>query len=143
MRQIYFQERKLPALIARQKKFVQIPGKANVVIGMRRTGKTCFCYQKMQGLMAEGVPRTQMLYLNFEDDRLLGFTIHDFQTILDVYYGKYPQHHDVQCHFFFDEIQRIAQWELFIRRLLDTETVQIYLTDSSSKLLSTEIATQL
>jgi len=108
-----FHERKRPALVARHKKIVQIPGKANVVIGMRRTGKTFFCYQKMQELVADGISITQMLYLNFEDDRLLGFTIHDFQSILDVYYGKYPDHRDTQCHFFFDEIQSIAQWELF------------------------------
>jgi len=133
-----FHERKRPALVARHKKMAQISGKANVVIGMRRAGKTFFCYQKMQKLVG-----TQILYLNFEDDRLLGFTVHDFQSILDVYYGKYPEHRDTRCHFFFDEIQSIAQWELFIRRLLDTENVQVYLTGSSSKLLSTEIATQL
>ena len=138
-----FHERKRPALVARQKKFVQIPGKANVIIGMRRTGKTFFGYQKMQELVAAGISITKLLYLNFEDDRLLGFTIHDFQAILDVYYGKYPELRDTQCYFFFDEIQAIAQWELFIRRLLDTENVQVYLTGSSSKLLSTEIATQL
>ncbi|RKZ82824.1 MAG: ATP-binding protein [Candidatus Parabeggiatoa sp. nov. 1] len=138
-----FHERKQPTLVARNKKFVQIPGKANVVIGMRRAGKTFFCYQRMQELVADGIPIVQMLYINFEDDRLLGFTIQDFQTILDIYYRKYPEHRDIQCHFFFDEIQRIAQWELFIRRLLDTENVQVYLTGSSSKLLSTEIATQL
>lgn len=138
-----FHERKSPALVARQQKLVPIAQKANVVIGMRRTGKTFFCYQKMQELIADGIPITQMLYLNFEDDRLFGFAIRDFQTILDIYYGKYPEHRERQCHFFFDEIQSIAHWELFIRRLLDTENVQIYLTGSSSKLLSTEIATQL
>ncbi len=138
-----FHERKRPALLARHKKFAQVSGKANVVIGMRRAGKTFFCYQKMQELIADGTSITQMLYLNFEDDRLLGFTIADFQAILDVYYSKYPEHRDTKCHFFFDEIQCIPQWELFIRRLLDTENVQIYLTGSSSKLLSTEIATQL
>jgi len=138
-----FHERKRPVLLARQTKMVQVLGKANVVIGMRRTGKTFFCYQKMQELFADGISITQLLYLNFEDDRLIGFTVQDFQAILDVYYGKYPELRDTRCHFFFDEIQSIAQWELFIRRLLDTENVQVYLTGSSSKLLSTEIATQL
>lgn len=138
-----FHERKRPVLFTRQTKMVQVPGKANVVIGMRRTGKTFFCYQKMQELLADGISITQMLYLNFEDDRLIGFTVQDFQAILDVYYGKYPELHDMKCYFFFDEIQSIAKWESFIRRLLDTENVQIYLTGSSSKLLSTEIATQL
>jgi predicted AAA+ superfamily ATPase len=49
----------------------------------------------------------------------------------------------VDCYFFFDEIQRIPQWESFIRRLLDTEKIQVVLTGSSSKLLSREIATSL
>ncbi|RKZ82823.1 MAG: hypothetical protein DRR19_20035 [Candidatus Parabeggiatoa sp. nov. 1] len=79
-----FHERKLPTLVARNNKFVQIPGKANVVIGMRRAGKTFFCYQKMQELVADGIPIVQMLYLNFEDARLLGFTNQDFQTLFDV-----------------------------------------------------------
>jgi predicted AAA+ superfamily ATPase len=136
-----FYERNLPPLTTRNKQTVQIPGKANVVIGMRRTGKTFFCYQKMQELIASGIPLTDMLYLNFEDDRLLGFTVHDFQTILDVYYSN--QDRSTKSHFFFDEIQLIDQWEIFIRRLLDTENVQIYLTGSSSKLLSTEIASSL
>jgi uncharacterized protein len=73
-----FHERKRPALVARHKKWAQILGKANVVIGMRRTGKTFFCYQKMLELIADGISISQMLYLNFEDARLLGFTIHDF-----------------------------------------------------------------
>ncbi len=136
-----FYERNLPSLITRNKKTVEIAGKANVVIGMRRTGKTFFCYQKMQELIATGIPITDMLYLNFEDDRLLGFTVHDFQTILDVYYSN--QYYSTKSYFFFDEIQVIDQWEIFIRRLLDTENVQIYLTGSSSKLLSTEIASSL
>lgn len=139
-----FQERKLPEAITRNQKLVQIPGKANVVIGMRRTGKTFFCYQRIHELITSGgVPIEKILYLNFEDDRLLGFTVSDFQAILDTYYGKYPEHHNIKCHFFFDEIQCINQWELFVRRLLDTENLQIYLTGSSSKLLSTEIATSM
>ena len=58
-----FYERNLPPLTTRNKKTVQIQGKANVVIGMRRTGKTFFCYQKMQELIATGIPITNMLYL--------------------------------------------------------------------------------
>jgi hypothetical protein len=59
-----FHERKLPTLTARQKKFVPVVGKANVVIGMRCTGKTFFCYQKMQELTAISIPTTQILFLN-------------------------------------------------------------------------------
>jgi predicted AAA+ superfamily ATPase len=110
---------------------------------MRRAGKTWFCFQKIVALLNTGIPREQILYLNFEDDRLIGFDISHFQHVLDVYYAKYPHHRDTGGYFFFDEIQCIDQWEMFIRRLLDTENVKVYLTGSSSKLLSTEIATSL
>ena len=138
-----FQERQLPELIARDRDFIEMPGKANVAIGMRRTGKTFFCFQKIQELLDSSVKKQQILYLNFEDERLLDFNVKDFQTILDVYFGRYPENKDAGCYFFFDEIQRIDQWEMFIRRLLDTEKARIYLTGSSSKFLSTEIATSL
>jgi len=138
-----FHERKLPQPTPRDKKLSEIKGKADVVIGMRRAGKTWFCFQKITELITTGIRKEQILYLNFDDDRLLGFDINHFQQILDVYYAKYPHHRDTKGYFFFDEIQRIEHWEMFIRRLLDTENVQVYLTGSSSKLLSTEIATSL
>ncbi|OGV32926.1 MAG: ATPase [Lentisphaerae bacterium GWF2_45_14] len=138
-----FHERELPELSLRNREFPELANKADVIIGMRRTGKTFFCFQRMKQLLSSGIPMNQILYLNFEDDRLLDFSVKDFQTVLDVYYSKYPENRDVKCHFFFDEIQSIEKWEVFIRRLLDTENVQISLTGSSSKLLSKEIATSL
>ncbi|MDO9528201.1 MAG: ATP-binding protein [Syntrophales bacterium] len=138
-----FHERKLPEPVARDRKFSEIQGKADVVIGMRRSGKTWFCYQKIKELITSGTKKEEILYLNFEDDRLLDFTVHDFQKILDIYFGKYPELRDTRCKFFFDEIQRIDQWEMFIRRLLDTENLQIFITGSSSKLLGSEITTTL
>ncbi len=138
-----FQERELPVLVTRDSNFPEIQGKADVAVGMRRTGKTFFCYQKMKELLKSSVKRQQILYLNFEDERLFDFSVKNFQAILDVYYGKFPENKDLGCYFFFDEIQRIDQWEMFVRRLLDTEKGRIFLTGSSSKLLSTEIATSL
>jgi predicted AAA+ superfamily ATPase len=138
-----FHEWELPELLPRNLEIPEIKGKADVVIGMRRSGKTYLCYQQMHDLIAAGTRREELLYLNFEDDRLFEFTLTDFQAILDVYFGKYPENRNHKCHFFFDEIQCVDQWEMFIRRLLDTENVQLYLTGSSSKLLSTEIATSL
>jgi predicted AAA+ superfamily ATPase len=138
-----FQERELPQPVPRENSLFEISGKADVVIGMRRSGKTWFCFQKINALLIAGIPKTQILYLNFEDDRLLEFDTNHFQLILDIYYAKHPRHRDTGAYFFLDEIQRIDNWEMFIRRLLDTEKVQIYLTGSSSKLLSTDIATSL
>ena len=131
-----FHERDLPDPVLRAKVFPQIKGKADVVIGMRRAGKTWFCYQKIIELLKAGIRKNQILFLNFEDDRLLEFAVGHFQEILDVYYAKYPENKNTKCYFFFDEIQRIDQWEVSIRRLLDTENVQIYITGSSSKLFA-------
>jgi len=64
-----FHERKLPELVFRNKEFSEVKGKAEVVIGMRRAGKTWFCYQKIKELLGSGIKKEQILYLNFEDDR--------------------------------------------------------------------------
>lgn len=138
-----FHERDLPDLVPRDRVLPEIQGKADVVIGMRRTGKTWFCYQRMKELLTQGVRKEEILYINFEDDRLLEFNVSNFQDILDVYFVKNPGCRNDRCWFFFDEIQRVDHWERFIRRMLDTETIQICITGSSSKLLSYEIATSL
>ena len=138
-----FHERELPVTVPRTTTVAEIQGKVDVIIGMRRAGKTWFCFQKITELLANGVTKDKVFYLNFEDDRLLEFNVGHFQEILDVFYAKYPKNKNCTCYFFFDEIQRIDQWEVFVRRLLDTENVRIYLTGSSSKLLSSEIASGL
>lgn len=138
-----FHERKLPVVMYRETKLPQIPGKVDTVIGMRRTGKTYFLYQVMQEKLQEGIPKEKILYINFDDERLLPLNTTQLQLIPDTYYRLFPIFKQEKCYFFFDEIQNVTGWELFIRRLLDTENVHIYLTGSSAKLLSKEIATTL
>jgi len=138
-----FHERPLPELLPRECYFPRLAGKANVVVGMRRSGKTWFCYQQMQELVKAGIAKERLVYLNFEDDRLLPFSARDFQTILDTYYRKFPAFKTMECHFFLDELQRIEGWEAFVRRVLDSESIALYVTGSSSKLLSSEIASAL
>ena len=138
-----FHERPLPDLIPRDQFISRVPRKANVVIGMRRSGKTWFCYQQMKELLAQGIERERLLYLNFEDERLLPFAAADFQHILETYYRKFPGFKTRQCYLFLDEVQRIQGWDKFVRRVLDTEQLSVCITGSSSKLLSTEIATAL
>ena len=145
LEQLYgdFLERDLPALTKRDFDIEPVPQKALALIGMRRVGKTCLCYQHIQSLLKSGVPKENILYLNFEDDRLFQFKLSDCQSILDVFYTRNPEKKSEHCWFFFDEIQNVPHWERFIRRLIDTENVSVYLTGSSAKLLSTEIATGL
>ncbi|MBP5232833.1 MAG: ATP-binding protein [Planctomycetes bacterium] len=136
-----FQERQLPPVVRRDAAFPVIAGKATVITGMRRVGKTSFCRQKMRELLDGGWDKSRLLYLNFEDDRLFGFRLEDCQSILDAYYNLWPDNRDQECWFFFDEIQNVQNWERFVRRLLDTTNVHVVLTGSSAKLLTAEIAT--
>jgi len=118
--------------------------KAHVFIGMRRSGKTWAMLERVQSLLKQGVAKTKILYINFEDDRLSPMILGDFQSLLDAYFGLYPHHADrSDLHFFFDEIHEVPGWEKFVRRLLDQEKAQIYLSGSSAKLLGSEIASAL
>ena len=95
-------------------------------------------------LLKQGVPRQNILYLNFFDDRLHRLRHGDLGLITDAYFSLYPEKKDVETvHCFFDEIQAAPGWEPFVDRLLRTERCQVHLTGSSAQLLSREIATQM
>lgn len=138
-----FHERPLPKPVPRDGRAPQVEGKATAVVGMRRAGKTWFCYQQMEGLLKKDVPKERLLYLNFEDERLLPFRAKDFASVLDTYYRKFPEFKNERCYLFLDEVQGIEGWDRFVRRVLDTENLEVWVTGSSSKLLSAEIATSL
>jgi predicted AAA+ superfamily ATPase len=93
--------------------------------------------------LRESVDSKNIVYVNFEDDRLLGTTVGDLDDLIEGYFEIYPQKRDEKIYLFVDEVQNIPQWESFIRRIYDTLNVQIIITGSSSKLLSSEIATSL
>jgi len=138
-----FHERPLPMPVPRDSRAPQVEGKATAVVGMRRAGKTWFCYQRMEALLQKDVPKERLLYLNFEDERLLPFRAKDFASILDTYYRKFPEFKNERCYLFLDEVQGIEGWDKFVRRVLDAEDLEVWVTGSSSKLLSAEIATSL
>jgi uncharacterized protein len=114
-----------------------------VAIGMRRSGKTCLLIQAMQDLMARGTPETSVLFLNFEDDRLLPLDLQGAAGIIDEFYAYAPENHDRLVHLCLDEVHALPGWSHLVRRLQDTRKVRILLTGSSAKLLSREIATEL
>lgn len=126
----------------REALFSHASNKIMVAIGMRRTGKTYLLFQTIQKLLKE-VPITRILYINFEDDRLYPMTQHQFGEMIDSFYTIYPENHDNTCYLFFDEIQNAEGWQMVLRRYYDTKNVKIYVTGSSAKLLSKEIATSL
>lgn len=121
-----------------------VPGKAIAVMGMRRSGKTTFLWQCLSDRLAAGTPREALLYLNFEDERLVGMQATDLQWVVEDYYRLAPNLRDRQrVTFFFDEIQVVQGWEAFARRLIDQEQADLFLTGSSARLLSREVATSM
>jgi uncharacterized protein len=121
-----------------------VPGKATVVIGVRRSGKSTFLFQIIARLIGRGVPRENILYMNFFDDRLHNLMQKDLALITEAYYTLYPEKKNTErIYCFFDEIQAIAGWESFVDRLMRTEQCEIYITGSSAHMLSREIATQM
>ncbi|MCB2205868.1 ATP-binding protein [bacterium] len=122
----------------------RVENKAHAIIGMRRSGKTTFLMQCLSERLAAGVPREALLYLNFEDERLTGLQSNDLQWILEDYYRLLPQWRDQRTvTFFLDEIQLVGGWERFVRRLMDTERIGVFLSGSSSRLLSQELASSM
>ena len=97
-------------------------------------------YQQIKQLEADGVPMSQIVYVNFEDERLLEMTSDDLNTILEI--GLEISGTDVKPYLFLDEIQNINGWEKFVRRIADMK-YRINITGSNSKMLSSEIASTL
>ena len=121
-----------------------VRGKAVAVIGPRRAGKTTFLWQVVAERLAGRTPREQLLYFNFEDERLGGLTAEQLHWIVEEYYRLHPGLRDTQrVVFLLDEIQSVSGWEEFARRLQDSEQVELYLSGSSARLLSREVATSM
>ena len=120
-------------------RFYSLEKSANyILIGLRRSGKSLMLYKLAQQLINEGVDWEQIIYVNFEDDRLVEFSISDFNDIVLTaaeMTSKTP-------YFFLDEIQIIDGWEKFARRLADQKQ-HVYITGSNAKMLSSEMESQL
>lgn len=134
----------LPALTRRDARISAIPGKAHAVIGMRRAGKSCFLKQHLADQSKSGVPRDALVYFSFEDERLAELQASQLGWVLEEYYLARPQFRDNKMVVFcFDEIQLVPGWETFIRRVLDSEKMEVFVSGSSARMLSREIATAL
>lgn len=132
-----------PELTRRDVVFPSIPGKALAVIGMRRAGKTTYLHQISEELKAAGRSAEGLVYFNFEDERLGNFEAGSLHEIPEIHARLFPEAAKSKVTLFLDEIQRVSGWEVFVRRMLDTPEYEIFLSGSSAKLLSREIATSM
>lgn len=105
---------------------------AQVVIGVRRSGKSTLCYN---ALTRKGI---KFAYINFDDERLIDLASEDLNDVLEVLYKLNGDFN----YLFIDEIQNIPEWYLFVNRLLRRQ-MHVIITGSNAKLLSGELATHL
>lgn len=104
---------------------------AVILSGIRRCGKSTLLRQLMK--KADG-----FYYFNFEDSRATEFSVEDFDKLDEIFHEEYGSH---SCYFF-DEIQNISKWELFVRRLVDIKK-HVIITGPNASLLSKELGTRL
>jgi predicted AAA+ superfamily ATPase len=133
-----------PQLTRRVARLPAIPKKAHAIVGMRRSGKTCFLKQCLADKEHAGAPRDALVYFNFEDERLAGMQTEHLSWILEEYFLARPQFRDSRdVTFCFDEIQGVPNWATFIRRVLDSEKMSVFVSGSSARMLSREVASAL
>lgn len=118
---------------------IDLEKKANYIfIGQRRAGKTFLIYNQMQKMLDNGIEKEKLLYINFEDERLIELKADELDMIIESYKELFA----LQPILFFDEIQNIENWQFFARRLADNG-FKTYLTGSNAKMLSKDMASTL
>ncbi|MBO7661908.1 MAG: ATP-binding protein [Clostridia bacterium] len=126
------------ARIVPRNAYVFDPGANYILTGLRRSGKSTLLYHMVQKMVHDGVLWEQIIYINFEDERLAGFTTADFNDIVAVQ----SEMSNLPGYYFFDEIQNISAWEKFARRMADSKE-HVFITGSNAKMLSRDMETTL
>lgn len=132
-----------PALTPRDARLAPVPGKVHAVIGMRRAGKTTFLHQLLTKLRTS-LPPERAIYLGFDDDRLVGIGPEQLGFLLEEHYRRHPALRGRETvHWLLDEVRLVDGWERFVRRAIDTESIEIVVSGSSARMLSREVHSSL
>lgn len=113
------------------------------VTGVRRCGKSSLLHLTINRLLASGVDKEQILYIGFDDERLANMDVSDFDEILQAYRLMYPDRPLSSVYMFFDEIQIVKGWELFVLRVYKSYCKNVYVTGSTVQMLSGEMSSAL
>lgn len=119
-----------------RKKIITIPG-------VRRCGKSTLMEITINMLYGQGVPRENILWLGFDDERLKNMDSDELDEVITAYMEMFPDVPLKDVYMFFDEIQLIKDWEYFILRLYKTYCKNIYICGSNATMLSTELSSAL
>jgi predicted AAA+ superfamily ATPase len=133
-----------PSLTRRDVHLPGIHGKALAVIGVRRGGKTSFLAQCRADRLAAGSRPEAQLTIALEDERLTGLSVADLGWMLEEHARQFPGLREAEgMTLYLDEVQVVPGWEGLVRRLMDEGGVELFVSGSSAKLLSREVATSL
>lgn len=138
-----FADRSLPACRVRELVLPVGTGKVIGLAGVRRSGKTFLFFDTIGRLAAKGIDRRQIVYLNFEDDRLYPIKVEDLDLIIRCWHEAFPDTVGRHKYLFLDEVQNVDGWERWVRRVCDTEDIEVFVTGSSSHLLTRDLTTAL
>jgi len=136
-------ERPFPLMVRRELELPTGTGKVVTVTGVRRCGKTYLLLGLTRQLVERGVPRENVAYVNFDDPRLLPATAQDFELLRAAWRELRSNPEPGRAYLLLDEVQQVDGWELGVRRLYDTGEFEVFVTGSSSRMLSGDIATSL
>lgn len=119
-----------------RKKIITVPG-------VRRCGKSTMMEIAINELVQGGVPRQNILWLGFDDERLVNMAADELDEVIVAYMEMYPDVPIRDVHMFFDEIQLIKDWEYFVLRVYKSYCKNIYVCGSNATMLSTELSSAL
>lgn len=139
IKQIILWQQEFVGKVRLQNRSVSFDENANyVLVGIRRAGKSYMLYQHIQHLVAQGHSREEILFVNFEDERITDIKKEELHLIIEAYRELFSYEPII----FLDEIQNVDGWEHFARRLAD-EKYRVFITGSNAHMLSREIASTL
>lgn len=119
-----------------RKKIITVPG-------VRRCGKSTMMEIAINELVQGGVPRQNILWMGFDDERLVNMAADELDEVIVAYMEMYPDVPIRDVHMFFDEIQLIKDWEYFVLRVYKSYCKNIYVCGSNATMLSTELSSAL
>jgi predicted AAA+ superfamily ATPase len=135
---IYEQHAIIRSAVINERAYTFEPNANYILTGLRRSGKSTLLFSIVQKLIADGADWNQIVYVNFEDERLVEFELADFSDLVEVS----SELSDQTPYFFLDEVQNVDGWERFARRMADAKE-HVYITGSNSKMLSSEMEARL
>ena len=133
---------KIPPTVKRDINIDLKTDKIVTIAGVRRSGKTSLMFQCIEQLLSGGIKKSNIIYVNFENERLIATKATDLDNLLIAHSMAFTPEEGL-VYLFLDEIQNVENWDKWIRKIYDMHKYRIVITGSSSELLSIEIATAL